>query len=476
MDQGMVEIGGKAAIPRANAYLTTNQNDYQPQHCPECDSLKYYRDGWRYTPAGKVQRFLCRTCGFRFSQASSKPDQKVEVRGEPGAFEPSSDLAESSICDRDSARKKIFNDDSLALRENVTSHDVTVSGKDLNALRSYSSNRQVCVTEQGAKNLAETAADAKTVAGDSRKIVDKATMKGLLLQYALYLQKEGYGENCRYVSCIRMLLNSHCDVYNSENVKEIIAKKAWKNGTKMQTCYAYDALTKMLGLSWIMPTYKQEQYLFFLPEESELDALINATKSQRLRTYLQTLKETWADPSEALGLRWIDVDTNRNVIAINHPVKDHNAREIEVTPRLIAMLNMLPKTSKLIFDADYRNMQSTFLRLRKRLAHDLQNPRILSISFVSFRHWGGTMLAWLSNGNVLIVKEKLGHKNVKNTMKYIGRIDWKLNQDFDVATASTDDEIRSLGAAGYQKYDERMISGTTISYYRRPKRFGSVKT
>jgi hypothetical protein len=68
-----------------------------------------------------------------------------------------------------------------------------------------------------------------------------------------------------------------------------------------------------------------------------------------------------------------------------------------------------------------------------------------------------------------------GHKRVENTMKYIARIDWKLNQDFDVATASTDEEIKNLGAAGYQKYDERMISGTTISYYWRPKRFGSVK-
>jgi len=60
-------------------------------------------------------------------------------------------------------------------------------------------------------------------------------------------------------------------------------------------------------------------------------------------------------------------------------------------------------------------------------------------------------------------------------MKYIARINWKLNQDFDVATATDDEEIRNLGAAGYQKYDERTIGGTHISYYRRPKRFGSVE-
>jgi hypothetical protein len=75
----------------------------------------------------------------------------------------------------------------------------------------------------------------------------------------------------------------------------------------------------------------------------------------------------------------------------------------------------------------------------------------------------------------LIVKEKLGHKRVENTMKYIARIKWKINEDFDVATATTDEEIKNLGTAGYQKYDERTIGATHISYYRRPKRFGSVK-
>ena len=120
-------------------------------------------------------------------------------------------------------------------------------------------------------------------------------------------------------------------------------------------------------------------------------------------------------------------------------------------------------------------MQSTYVKLRKRVAYNLQNPRKLSISFVSFRHCGGTMLAWLTNGNVLIVKEKLGHKNVEKTMKYIARINWKLNQDFEVATATTDEGIKNLGAAGYQKYDEHTCAGTHISYYRRPKRFGSLK-
>lgn len=84
------------------------------------------------------------------------------------------------------------------------------------------------------------------------------------------------------------------------------------------------------------------------------------------------------------------------------------------------------------------------------------------------------MLAWLSIGNVPYVQEKLGQKNVVNTMKYIRRTGWKLIQDFEVVTASTDEELKKYGEAGYQKFDERTVGATHISYYRRPKRFGSA--
>jgi len=41
--------------------------------CPECGSEKVYRDGLRYVPVGTpIQRFLCRTCGYRFSHGQNE--------------------------------------------------------------------------------------------------------------------------------------------------------------------------------------------------------------------------------------------------------------------------------------------------------------------------------------------------------------------------------------------------------------------
>lgn len=47
------------------------------------------------------------------------------------------------------------------------------------------------------------------------------------------------------------------------------------------------------------------------------------------------------------------------------------------------------------------------------------------------------------------------------------------DDEFEVAMATTDEEIRKLGVAGFQKHDGRRIGEMCISYYRRSKRFSA---
>lgn len=116
-------------------------------------------------------------------------------------------------------------------------------------------------------------------------------------------------------------------------------------------------------------------------------------------------------------------------------------------------------------------MHVCFVEVRKKAAMIQQNPRLNSIAFKSFRHWAGSMIAHYTNGNVLEVKKQLRHKRIESTMKYISMINFK-DDEFDVATATSDEDIKKLGGAGFQKYDERKIGEMCISYYRKPKRFG----
>jgi integrase len=369
------------------------------RECPECHSKKNWKAGVRQTLNGKVQRFLCRDCGFRFSEKS-----------------------------------------------NIDSE--------------MNNGRQLCAVFKDAKKL-DTAAKTKTVAGEEKLPQDT---KGLIAQFMAYLEREGYDHDTRYVYHIGRLARLGADLLNPESVKEAIGRQKIKNGTKLQFAYAYNAFTKMLKISWEMPKYTQEENLPFIPEEKELDALIAFCRSKRMATYLQCLKETFADPGEALKLRWIDV--SRNIITINHPVKGHLPRQLKVSNKLISMLNALPKNSERIFPTSYMTIASCFTAVRKRAAELQKNPRLLSIQLRTFRHWGGTMIAHHTNGNVLTVKKLLGHKRIENTMKYIGMIHFK-EDEFEVATATTVEEAEQVISAGFEYVTETK----GIMLFRRPKRF-----
>ena len=63
------------------------------------------------------------------------------------------------------------------------------------------------------------------------------------------------------------------------------------------------------------------------------------------------------------------------------------------------------------------------------------------------------MLAYITKGNVPVIARILRHKSWKNTQKYVHTIEFK-DEDFEETVATTVEEIRELGKAGWSKYDE----------------------
>ncbi|HEX9261569.1 MAG TPA: tyrosine-type recombinase/integrase [Candidatus Bathyarchaeia archaeon] len=385
--------------------------------CPQCGYTKLYKDGLRNLANGEqVQRWLCRKCGYRFSERNVPPQR--------------------------------------------------ISKQSLKRTDSLGKGSQICAILEEAKNLT-TATETKTVAGEkSRRLVTK-DKNGLIVQFMAYMEREGYTEQNRYPYLVERLTKLGADLLDPESVKEAIAKQKIKDGTKIQYVYAYAAFAKMLKITWQIPHYTQEENLPFIPDENELDQLIASCRSKRMAAFLQCLKETFADPGEALRIRWIDI--TGNIITINFPVKGHLPRQLQVSNKLLAMLNSMPKTSERIFPTTYPVMQNCYLAIKKRAAEIQKNPRLLSIEFRTFRHWGGTMLAHYTNGNVLTVKKLLGHKRIENTMKYIGMIHFKDDQ-YEVTTATTIEEAKQVLSAGFDFVTEK----NGIMLFRKPKRFSKV--
>jgi integrase len=318
-------------------------------------------------------------------------------------------------------------------------------------------NRQVGVAQQkGAKNLAEVESRIErwaTGATTTAKSIN-AKIKGKLVELAWWMKKQGYADQSirTYLTCLRVLHNQGANLFEQESVKDAMARQKWSNNRKRIAINAYTLFLKINGLHWEKPKCKVTRKIPFIPTEQELDALI-AGCGRKTATFLQLLKETAMRAGEAKRLLWTDIDFEKRLITLNLPEKGGNPRIWKVSPKLTAMLNALPKQSLKVFgDGPINSLKTTFLKARKRLAAKLQNPRLLKISFHTFRHWKATMI-YHKTKDPMYVKEFLGHKKLDTTLLYI-QIEQALysetNDDFIVKVARTPQQIKALLEVGFE--------------------------
>ena len=117
------------------------------------------------------------------------------------------------------------------------------------------------------------------------------------------------------------------------------------------------------------------------------------------------------------------------------------------------MLQALQRKSLRLFgDGPINSMKTTFIKARRRLAAKLQNPRLLRISFHTFRHWKATM-EYHRTKDLLHVMAFLGHKKSDNTLLYV-QLDQKLFKDhtdsFTVRVAHNVGEAVAFTEAGFE--------------------------
>jgi integrase/rubredoxin len=369
----------------------------EPQiKCPECGSGKTYRDGFRYVDGFPIQRYLCRDCGFRFSDPN-KPYKECQTNNK----------------------------------------------------------RQVCeLLTRGSKNLSAT--EIKTVAGDQKQ----QNIKGKILEFAFHLKKQGRTQDTikSYESALNSLITGGANLLDPESVKEALAfNETWNNTSKTMKTIVYDRFTGFLGLKWDKPKYKAQKKIAFIPTEEEIDGLI-AASPKKTATILQLLKETGARIGEACKLEWIDVNQKALTITINFPEKNSNPRILRISSKLANMLNALPKKGERLFHkTTAKTAQLCLSRARKRAALKLQNPRINQITHHTFRHWRGTM-SYHETKDILHVQQLLGHKKIDSTLIYVNlesAIFQTENDNFHVKTAETSEEITRLLEVGFEYVCEK---------------------
>jgi integrase len=287
-----------------------------------------------------------------------------------------------------------------------------------------------------------------------------------IVNYALWLARNGYSPETvkERAHKIRMISRRVGTLLDGEAVKDYVARSQYKGSTKRGIFTSYASYAKFKGFTFAIPRVTLEDTIPFIPLEAEIDCLISAS-GRKLGTFLLMLKETGARTGELMREEWADLDPDTGVLNIR-PEKRGRARQVKLSNRLLSMVSRLPKKNGYIFAKSRTgSLRNNLDNVRARLADRLQNPRLLRISFHSFRHWYATKTYW-STKDILFTQKALGHRSLQSTLKYTQLVNWAQENNFHAKAVTTTTEAEGLIAQGWQ-YVATSPEGAML--FRKPK-------
>jgi integrase len=284
--------------------------------------------------------------------------------------------------------------------------------------------------------------------------LEKKSRLGEIVNYGFWMQKQGYRATTIHFS-VRSLrwIDKRTNLLEPEQVKALLASAQTSESRKRKLVEDLVRFYKFKNIPFDKPRYKKIERVPFIPLESELDSLISAV-GKKTSCFLQLAKETGMRSGEIWNLKWTDADMERQCVNVT-PEKNSNSRQLKISSRLVAMLNLMPKEWAYIFRNPATNpidsiehFRRNYIKARKRLAFKLNNPRLNQITFHTFRHYKGSM-EYYRTKDILYVKALLGHKSIQNTMRYVHLVSFQ-NDDYVCKTAMNTNEAKELIESGFE--------------------------
>jgi len=248
----------------------------------------------------------------------------------------------------------------------------------------------------------------------------------------------------------------YSNLEKSDKVLNYVLSLNCSNARKDVLLNAYDNYCEIHRIPFDKPKLNKEPKEPYIPTEEEINTLVDALPF-RTSVFCQFLKETASRAGEAWNTTYSDIDSERRLVRIK-PEKNSNPRTVKISANLLDRVNKLGKHSEYVFHVNSNELKTItrlFERQRKRIANNLQNPKLHLIHFHTFRHYKATM-TYRKTRDILHVKTLLGHKSVNNTLKYIqySNILETNSDEWTCKVAKNLDEATQLIESGFEYVTE----------------------
>jgi len=253
-------------------------------------------------------------------------------------------------------------------------------------------------------------------------------------------------------------LSKIANLNNPEEVKMAIANLDITNSTRSSYAKAYNYFTEENGIEWNRPRYKWERKLPIIPSTANVDKIISAC-TRKYATIFTILKETGLEGHELATTTRNQIDSQQGIISVQG-CKGHNSRTLKLKLKTADMLRRY--LHRYTTDKPFPNakaMGEAWRTHRNRLAETLEEPQLKTIPLRNLRHYHATML-YDKTKDILLVKQRLGHKKIETTMLYTQLITFSENEEYTCKTATTIKEATQPIENGFQYITE--IEGTKL--------------
>ncbi|WP_131781169.1 tyrosine-type recombinase/integrase [Legionella gresilensis] len=157
----------------------------------------------------------------------------------------------------------------------------------------------------------------------------------------------------------------------------------------------------------------------FLSDDERRRLLDECRKSESQYLYIAVVLalSTGARKMELMGLRWKDIDFNRQVITL-HETKNGERRVLPLTGHALELIKELAKVQRLDCDFIFPNHQFTKpIDLRTPFENALKRAEITDFRWHDLRHSCASYLA-MNNASLAEIAEILGHKTLQMVKRY----------------------------------------------------------